>query len=220
MNRETHHHHYRWLAGRTWLGVWVIVLVVLGFVVAANAQRGTRLQTAARTATAPSPLQSIASSAAIAPGGVATNRPVIASFAWDASPDSAVTNYSLHWGVRSRTYTNSARFGTNLSGTLSNQFVRGVKYYVAVTAQDRAGIESIFSNEAIWPVPLTNYVGVVVSARTNSLTAPARTIFATVIPNPPGESVFFETQIWQTNDFATVTRINTRTLKITNTNAP
>ena len=164
----------------------------------------------------PLPLESNAAAAL----GIETNKPVIAKFAWDASPDSGVTNYSLWWGASARVYTNHANFGTNLSGALSNVFIRGVRYYLAVTAQDRFGLESDFSNEIFWPPPFTNYVGVVVSARTNSLSAAPQTLFSTVIANPPGQSVFFETQIWQTNDFVAVTRINSATLKITNTNQP
>lgn len=73
--------------------------------------------------------------------------------AWDASPDASVSGYRLYYGVASRTYTNTVDVGNVLTGVISN-LVPGVTYYFAATAYATNGLESDFSNEVGYTVPL------------------------------------------------------------------
>ncbi len=218
MNRETNHHHLARLGRWARLIVWLAVMVGGGLVGTAIAQRGTRLPTSAfrlqpAARTAPNPVQSLASGAATAALGPATNRTVKVSLAWDASPDHAsITNYAIHFGSRSGVYTNSADAGTNLSGTISN-LVSNTRYYFAVNATSRQGVTSPFCAEVFWPQPVTNYIGV--GIKTNG-----RVIVQLVYTNPPGDVVLFQPFIWQTNDAVSVLRLNTGALIVGNTNQP
>lgn len=67
-----------------------------------------------------------------------------ATFAWDASTDAGVTNYSLFWGVKSGMYTNSVSTGTNRVRQVTG--FAGGNYFAAVRAEAR-GTNSAFSNE-------------------------------------------------------------------------
>lgn len=73
---------------------------------------------------------------------------------WDSSPDSTVAGYHLYYGVASGVYTNSIDTGTNTSVTVSGLAV-GVTYYFAVTAYDIYGLESAFSNEISYKIPVS-----------------------------------------------------------------
>ena len=165
-------------------------------------------------------VESTASAAATAP----TNGPALdrmnVTFAWSRSPDASVVGYRFHFGGKTGTYTNSAAVGnTNRATLLLN---RGATYYAAVTAYDAADVESIFSNEVSYTVPLAppvNVFGYTVGVRTN-LTEPRRVIFSAVYTNPPGESAFFDSQFFITNNFVSVEKIDGSTLRITNTNKP
>jgi hypothetical protein len=171
----------------------------------------------ALTVVAPVPSQSIATAAA--PLGVASNRTVKATLAWDASPDHAsISNYTVWFGGVSHVYTNSVNAGTNLSVTITN-LAPNTRYYFAASATSKQGIVSPMTPEIFWPLPVTNYVTAIVSRRTN-LTAPGTVIWSQTIANPPGESLFFSSAISVTNDAVTVTRINSSTLKVANTNQP
>ncbi len=165
-------------------------------------------------------VESTASAAATAP----TNGPALdrmnVTFAWTRSLDASVVGYRFHLGVKTGTYTNSAAVGNTNRVTL--QLLRGATYYAAVTAYDASDVESIFSNEVSYTVPLTapvNVFGYTVGVRTN-LTEPRRVIFSAVYTNPPGEAAFFDSQFFVTNNFVAVERINASTLRITNTNQP
>jgi hypothetical protein len=75
------------------------------------------------------------------------------TLAWDASTDPSVAGYKIYYGVASRTYTNSLDVGTNTTVTISN-LVEGVTYYFAATTYDTNGLESAFSDEIVYTVPL------------------------------------------------------------------
>jgi hypothetical protein len=141
------------------------------------------------------------------------------SLAWDASPDhNTISNYAVHYGIASRTYTNAVSARRALSLTVSNLAIN-TRYYFAATATFSNGVTGNLSPEIFWPVPFTNYVGLSVWHRTN-LADPGRIIWQTVMTNPPGDTSFYETKIWQTNDNVTVLRINSSTLLVANTNQP
>ncbi len=75
------------------------------------------------------------------------------TLAWDASPGGAIAGYRLYDGAASRTYTNTVDVGNATTGTLSN-LVSGATYFFAVTAYDTNGLESDYSSEVSYTVPL------------------------------------------------------------------
>lgn len=68
------------------------------------------------------------------------------SMAWDASSDTNVTDYIVHYGVRSRTYSREASSSGQTSLSI-NGLQDGVTYYFAVTAVASSGQESDLSEE-------------------------------------------------------------------------
>jgi hypothetical protein len=72
---------------------------------------------------------------------------------WNPSPDVAVAGYVIYYGITSHAYTDKISLGNATAVTISN-LVAGTTYYFAATAYDNAGIESPFSNEAVYAVPL------------------------------------------------------------------
>ena len=89
------------------------------------------------------------------------------TLAWDPSPDTSISGYRLYEGVASRTYTTVIDVGHETMATVSN-LTSGVTYYFAVTAYDTNGLESDYSDEVSYTVPLpTN------TPPTISLTYPA-----------------------------------------------
>jgi hypothetical protein len=71
---------------------------------------------------------------------------------WDPSPDVPVAGYAIYYGATSHMYTDKISLGNATSVTISN-LVAGTTYYFAATAYDAAGLESPFSNEAMYAVP-------------------------------------------------------------------
>lgn len=70
-----------------------------------------------------------------------------------AKADPAVTGYRIYYGGQSGKYTNSVSAGMNLSTPISG-LTPGATYYFAAVAFNSTGIESAFSNEATYAVPL------------------------------------------------------------------
>jgi fibronectin type 3 domain-containing protein len=94
------------------------------------------------------------------------------TLAWDASPGSSIAGYRLYEGVASLTYTNVLDVGNATTVTVSN-LVSGVTYFFAVTAYDTNRLESDYSGEVSYTVPLPAN-----NAPLISLTAPAnRAVF-------------------------------------------
>lgn len=75
------------------------------------------------------------------------------TLAWDPSPDVNVTNYRVYWGYQSRTYTGSFDVG-NVTATTVGWLLPGTRYFFAVTATTPEGLESDYSNEVGYTVPL------------------------------------------------------------------
>jgi len=75
------------------------------------------------------------------------------SLAWDPSTDTSVVGYRLYEGIASESYTNVLDVGSNLLVSVSG-LVAGETYYFAVTAYDATGLESTFSGEISYTVPL------------------------------------------------------------------
>ena len=63
------------------------------------------------------------------------------SLAWDPSASTNAAGYKIHYGVVSRTYTNTVAVGNTTNTTISG-LVDGVTYYFAATTLDGSGLES------------------------------------------------------------------------------
>ena len=76
---------------------------------------------------------------------------------WDASADPTVTGYKVYYGPASGGYTNAVSFGKTTNGIVPG-LVEGQTYYFAATATNSSGLESDFSTEISYvvPVPTTN----------------------------------------------------------------
>jgi hypothetical protein len=74
------------------------------------------------------------------------------SLAWAGSTGSDVVGYILHYGGATRAYTNMVVVGRVTQATVSG-LLPGAEYFFAVTAVNRGGLESDFSNEISFPAP-------------------------------------------------------------------
>lgn len=74
---------------------------------------------------------------------------------WDKSVDPTVTGYNLYYGNASRGYTNVVAAGAATTAAVSNLTV-GATYYFAATTYNLAGLESDFSAEVAYTVPVPN----------------------------------------------------------------
>ncbi|MFA6273488.1 MAG: fibronectin type III domain-containing protein [Candidatus Paceibacterota bacterium] len=72
---------------------------------------------------------------------------------WDASPDSQVDEYAIHYGTNSGGYTTHQSVGNYTQVTVSN-LLHGVTYYFVATAYTTNGLESMPSNEVSYTPPL------------------------------------------------------------------
>jgi hypothetical protein len=76
------------------------------------------------------------------------------TLAWNQNADPTVIGYKAYYGVASRTYTNNIDVGNATNATISG-LVEGATYYFATTAYNTLGLESGFSSEISYTVPLT-----------------------------------------------------------------
>jgi len=81
------------------------------------------------------------------------------TFAWDRNSETNIADYRIHYGGASRTYTSMASTGNATSVTIGN-LAEGVTYYFAATAYDIFGLESDFSDEISYLVPMAAVVQV------------------------------------------------------------
>lgn len=81
-----------------------------------------------------------------------TNQMDKVTLTWDPSP-SLVAGYSIYYGVQTGVYTNRLFCGPVTAATVPG-LVQGVTYYFVATATDMQGLESDFSNEVSYTVPL------------------------------------------------------------------
>jgi hypothetical protein len=83
--------------------------------------------------------------------------------AWDPSPDTNVTGYTIYWGTNNGNtessaanatvdYTSRLDVGNQTTATLTN-LTAGSTYHFVVTAYTADGVESLPSNEVIYTVP-------------------------------------------------------------------
>src|SRR5271154_4249803 len=75
------------------------------------------------------------------------------TLAWNPSPTAGIVGYKLYYGASSGVYTNQISVPHATIATISG-LIPGATYYFAVMAYDGSGLESPFSNEAVYTVPL------------------------------------------------------------------
>ena len=75
------------------------------------------------------------------------------TLAWNQSADPTVAGYKAYYGVASHTYTNNIDVGNATSATISG-LIPGTTYYFAATTYSALGVESPFSSEVSYTVPI------------------------------------------------------------------
>src|SRR5437879_4544234 len=81
--------------------------------------------------------------------------PSTITLAWDPSSDPSVVGYNLYYGTATRSYANEIAAGTQTSLSISN-LVPGTTHYFAATTFTAGGLESDYSAEATYTVPIQN----------------------------------------------------------------
>ena len=74
------------------------------------------------------------------------------TLAWNPSSDPTVVGYNIYYGGASGNYTNTLSAGNATNMTISG-LVEGATYYFAATTYNSSGVQSQFSNEAVYTVP-------------------------------------------------------------------
>jgi fibronectin type 3 domain-containing protein len=86
------------------------------------------------------------------------------TLAWD--PVNGVTGYKVYQGGASRAYSNSVDAGNSSQKTLS-PLTAGKTYYFAVTAYNNSGVESDYSTEISYTVPMVSVPVIMLTSPTN-----------------------------------------------------
>lgn len=121
-----------------------------------------------------------------------------ATLAWDASPDSRVTGYNLHYGTQSGTYTSTYSAGSTTSATVTG-LTEGSAYYFVVRARDAAGTESANSNQVSKTIPAAAPVASITATPTSG-TAPLAVALTSSVTGATGYT-------WNFGDNATSTNV-------------
>jgi hypothetical protein len=98
--------------------------------------------------------------AGVPPAGAATAGATLAppntiTLAWDGVTDPSVAGYNIYYGPGSRTYTNMVTAGMVTSTVVPN-LQPGATYYFAATTVTVAGLESDYSTETTYAIPVPN----------------------------------------------------------------
>ena len=129
------------------------------------------------------------------------------TLAWDASTDPTVAGYNIYYGGASGSYTNKICAGNATNATISG-LVEGTTYYFAATTYAVSGMNSPFSGEVSYLVPVNvpvvgstvNYSNVYAAVVYTNLfqfetnTLPSGGIIVT--PLPPSHTNFVFTGFW------------------------
>jgi len=75
------------------------------------------------------------------------------TLAWDPSPAPNAASYTIYYGPTSGNYTNTVSVGLVTTATVSG-LTAGGTYYFAATVTDDSGLESVFSAEVSYAVPI------------------------------------------------------------------
>ena len=76
------------------------------------------------------------------------------TFGWSPNSEPNVAGYRIHYGVASRVYTQVLDVDNVTQATVSN-LVAGTTYYFALTAYNVLGLQSDYTPELVYTVPLT-----------------------------------------------------------------
>ena len=88
-------------------------------------------------------------------GPAAAPPPPSVVLAWDPSPGTdVITNYTVYYGLVSRTYIGATNAGLALTVTVTN-LTRGPTWYFAATATDTNGLQSDYSSEVFTNIPVS-----------------------------------------------------------------
>ena len=75
------------------------------------------------------------------------------TLAWNASTNPIVAGYNVYYGCACGAYTNKICAGNATNATISG-LVQGTTYYFAATTYSTSGVESPFSSEVSYQIPL------------------------------------------------------------------
>jgi hypothetical protein len=75
------------------------------------------------------------------------------TLAWNRSSDTNVAGYKIYDGVASHAYSNMVDAGNGTNATISG-LIPGATYYFAATTYAASGVESSFSSEVSYTVPI------------------------------------------------------------------
>ena len=129
--------------------------------------------------------------------------------AWDPSPDPTVVGYHVYLGVVSETY-NSMVDALNQTNITLVGLVPGTTFYFAVTAYDITGLESGFSEEVSYMVPIAAPIPPGSNAHLSIATTPYWPMFLTA--SAPAGFVY---DLDATADFSTWVTLETITVDST-----
>jgi hypothetical protein len=129
------------------------------------------------------------------------------TLAWNACTDPSVVGYNVYYGGKSGAYTNKICAGNATNATISG-LVEGTTYYFAATTYAVSGMNSPFSGEVSYLVPVNvpivvstvNYSNVYAAVVYTNLfqfetnTLPSGGIIVT--PLPPSDTNFVFTGFW------------------------
>ncbi len=79
--------------------------------------------------------------------------PVDVTLAWDPNTEPDLAGYNFYWGYASRDYAFSADVGNFAEYTVTG-LIPGITYYFAVTAYDTEDLESDYSDEVVYTIPI------------------------------------------------------------------
>jgi hypothetical protein len=154
------------------------------------------------------------------PGAAVTTNTVCVTLAWDAVTNAGVTGYRLYWGSSHLSYTNSV--GTQATNATVCGLGKTNTYYFAVTATNNADMESDFSSEVVFPVPVTNVIMVSAQLLTKpSIGLPWQVMTNNIVyyvTNPPVGQLFSSSlSIAMTNTaYFKVLKVNSSSIIFTN----
>lgn len=75
------------------------------------------------------------------------------TLAWDSNTETNISGYKVYYGVASGVYTNSVNASAATNATVPG-LIEGVTYYFAATAYTSSGLESDYSDEVSYSVPV------------------------------------------------------------------
>jgi len=79
--------------------------------------------------------------------------PVDVTLAWDPNTEPDLAGYNFYWAYTSRDYAFSTDVGNFTEYTVTD-LIPGITYYFAVTAYDTEGLESDYSDEVVYTIPI------------------------------------------------------------------